>query len=164
MAKLHIINNSDSLEFIGGEVKLCPKPFIIQRSLNGVTLFTTYNYVEKIEISFERYEEIRIDNLLYGTVESLYNKLKSIASNTTVTINFDTGEKNTPSIDIVTSSGTIENAYSVSIYPSIDFVGTILGSAVDVNLIYKDTAEVGKKLDTIAYTITAGSLTIFKTE
>lgn len=74
-----------------------------------------------------------------------------------------TGVQQTPSRSVVTTSGSVTaGAASVTILSSSDFAGTVLGAAFLPSLAETYEAAAGNTLAAIAYTITAGSLTISK--
>ena len=71
-----------------------------------------------------------------------------------------TGSQRTPAASVVTSSGTVvAGKKSVTLIPSNDFTGTILGVDVGAQPLQFD-APPGDTLGAIAYTRTTGSLTI----
>ena len=71
-----------------------------------------------------------------------------------------TGTQRTPAASVVTADGTVAaGAKSVALIPSTDFVGTILGVDVGTQPLSFD-APPGDTLGAIAYTRSAGSLTI----
>lgn len=82
---------------------------------------------------------------------------------TTVNTNILTTGIETPSATIVTDSSAspvIAGKVSVTFTTSSDFAGTILGVARDPATIYSFSSSLGKTLTAIAYTVTAGSMTI----
>lgn len=69
-------------------------------------------------------------------------------------------ETKTPAMTNVTSSGTVAAGYSsVTMTTSADFAGTILGLAVAASTTYTFSSN-GNPLSAIAYTRSAGSITI----
>lgn len=59
-----------------------------------------------------------------------------------------------------TSGTTVANNVSVSFITDSTFVGTIQGASIPANTTVNITAEAGATLQAIAYTVTAGSVTI----
>jgi hypothetical protein len=73
------------------------------------------------------------------------------------------GTSRTPSLDIATGSGSVTSgAQSVTIVTSSDFSGTILGTSVSTNKAFTWSSKLNDTLAAIAYTISAGSLTILQ--
>lgn len=70
---------------------------------------------------------------------------------------------NTPSITAAVASGSVAaGAKSVSFSSSSDFIGTILGISFPANMSQGFSAEFGKILAAIPYTVSAGTLVITK--
>ena len=70
---------------------------------------------------------------------------------------------NSVTAEVVTTNGsTISGLVGVSFITDATFVGQIAGATVSANTTVNITPEVGKTLQSIAYTITGGSMTIIK--
>lgn len=70
---------------------------------------------------------------------------------------------NSVTAEVVTITGSvISGLVGVSFITDSTFVGQIAGATIGANTSINITPEVGKTLQTIAYTITTGSLTIIK--
>lgn len=71
------------------------------------------------------------------------------------------GAERTPAATVVIASGTVAaGKQAVMFVPSTDFEGTILGQEACLEML-KFEARSGEVLGPIAYTVTAGSLTIY---
>lgn len=71
------------------------------------------------------------------------------------------GTPQTVARSVVSTSGSVTaGATSVTIFSSSDFVGTVAGAAFSASIAENFTAQPGSTLGAIAYTRSAGSLTI----
>ena len=97
-----------------------------------------------------------------GPITTLVNNSTNKATETTLAALLDkfTGTQ-TLSSSLATTSGSVAaGAFSIGMFCSADFVGTINGVNRSGETYLSVTADVGKTLGAISYTITAGSITI----